>query len=652
MLLVVAAVLLLTADDRHAGKVSDGRQTIGTAVALVETGSLGLAKGAPRAVEREADCVSRYGMGASLAQLPAAFLAPLVEKRLGPGTSQPLFLLAPLAGVLLAAAAAGGVARLAGASTAAQGLAVLLAGLGSPLGAYATSDFSEALQAASLGGALALALGSARTEDRGTAGGRAFGAGLAAGAALLLKSSLVVVAPFLLLPLLAASPLRPRRLLGAAAGALAPAGTWLAFELHRFGRPFAGYEGEGFTHPVLDGLWRLLAGPNRGLLIFFPAAVLAAAGIHRVLRRPADGPLRLAAAGSALAALAILGTAAAWWAWHGVGGWGPRLLVPAVPLLAPWAALVAARWEQEPRRAFAALSIALNVGPLLAHPALVDTYVANCRRAPLTPALEKEVPSLAIEPDDAGRPSVSPEQVLAKVPMASPHLLYPWFAAATAAGSPEKTAARLARPPWYERRPDLGPRLVPFPPELAAILAPPLRWNVFGRSFVTGVSDPASGSVYLLSLAGQVARAHETGRLEQGLALAGKLASLHPAEESDALLLESLRLLGRVEMAAAVLGSLPEERATSPSVLVVRALVARDRGDASLAVAAATAAAPYFPGTALSRDAERPAAWPKTFSALTRPLAPEPASPAGRRARRVTPASGDRHPFARRRVST
>ena len=201
-------------------------------------------------------------------------------------------------------------------------------------------------------------------------------------------------------------------------------------------------------------------------------------------------------------------------------------------------------------------------------------------------------------------------------------MVYPWFAAASAAGSAEKTAERLARPPWYDRHPELGPRLVPFPPELAAILAPPLRWSFFGRSFASGLSDPACGSVYLVSLADQVARAHETGRLTRALELAEKLAALHPAEESDALLLESLRLLGRKELAASFLASLSPERATGPAVLAVRALIARDRGDAAFAERAASAIAPFFPGTLLAREADRPAAWPRTFAALTRPLEP------------------------------
>ncbi len=621
-LLAVAAALLLTADDRHAGKVSDGRQTIGTAVAIVETGELGIGKGAPRAFEREADAVSRYGMGASLAQLPAAAAAPAVESAFGPGASQPLFLLAPLAGVLLAAAAAGGIARLAGASTSLQGLAVLFASLGGPLGSYATSDFSEALQAAALAGALLLALGAARESDPRASRRRAFGAGLAAGAALLVKSSLAVVAPALLLPLLAASALRGRRLAAAAAGAVLPVAAWVAFELHRFGRLFSGYEGEGFTHPLPEGLWRLLVGPNRGLVLFFPAVLLAAAALSKALLRQGDAPIRLAAAGSAIAFVALLVTAAAWWAWHGVGGWGPRLLVPAVPFLAPWAALAAEGLGTGGRRAVAVLSVALSLPPLLVHPSLVDTYVANCRRAPLTPGLERQLPALAVGPDDAGRPSVSPESVLAKEPLASPFLLYPWYAAASAPRSAESRAERLARPPWYGRRPGLGPRLVPFPPELADVVAPPLRWSFFGRALGRGAADPASFAVYLASLTEQVGRAHETGRLERGLELARKLARLDPAEGSDALLLESLRLLRRTDAFRAALAALPEERASGPSVLVVRALAARDAGDLSLATRLGEAAAPYFPGTALARDGARPASWPATFAALTRPLAP------------------------------
>jgi len=36
-----------------------------------------------------------FGLGMSLAQVPAAWFAPRVEERFGPGSSQPLFIVVP-----------------------------------------------------------------------------------------------------------------------------------------------------------------------------------------------------------------------------------------------------------------------------------------------------------------------------------------------------------------------------------------------------------------------------------------------------------------------------------------------------------------------------------------------------------------------------
>ena len=591
---------------------------IETAVAVAETGGIGLAKGAPRTVEREDDAVSRYGFGMPLAQLPAAFLAPRVEKAFGPGASQPLFLLAPFAAVLLAAAAAGAVARGASAGPGAAALGVLLTGLGSPLAAYASSDWSESLQAAALGGALALSLASARAGAVRSSALLAAAAGAAAGSAVLVKSSLAAAAPFLLLPLLAARPGRGMRFGAALLGASSPVALWLALELHRFGAPFAGYGGEGFTHPLADGLWRLLVGPNRGLLLFFPAALLAAAGLLRAFRRGTDAAVRLAALGSLAATAVLLATAATWWAWHGAGGWGPRLLVPSIPLLAPWAALAATGLSDGSRRLALALSAALNQPPLLLHPAFVDGYVANLRRPVVPEALRRELPALAVEADGEGRATAPPDQALAAVPAAAPHVTWPWYLAATLAGGPEAVAARLARPPWYEARPELGPRLVPFPPDLVPILAPPPRLGFLGRSFGRGAEDPACGAAYLTALAGQVLRAQEGRRPDRALALSERLFALRPDEEGAALHAESLRLLGRGDTARAFLAGLPPERLQRPAVLAVRALLARDRSDLAAASRLGGAAAPGVPGTALGRAPRDPASWPATFAALTR----------------------------------
>src|SRR5262249_19369205 len=100
LLAIVVGVLFVTTDDRHAGHTGDGRQMIWTAVAIAETGEIGQARGRDLAVPRGLDAVSRFGMGMTIAQVPAAWLAPRIEARLGAGASQPLFLIAPLVFVI------------------------------------------------------------------------------------------------------------------------------------------------------------------------------------------------------------------------------------------------------------------------------------------------------------------------------------------------------------------------------------------------------------------------------------------------------------------------------------------------------------------------------------------------------------------------
>lgn len=620
-LLLVAVVLALTADDRHAGKVSDGRQMIRTAVALTETGSLGQARGAPRTVPRaEGDAVARYGILPSLAQVPAALLAPGFERALGPGASQPLFVLAPFLAVLAAAALAGRAAQLLGADPRTRATAVLLAGLGSPLGAYATSDFSEPLQAACLGLAYVLALASATLADR--SGRTAAGAGAAVSLAVLTKTSLLVAAPLALLPLLAGpARTRTRRLLLAGLGSAPGLGLWAALEVHRFGALAASYGGEGFSHPALDGLWRLLVGPNKGLVLFFPATLLALLSLARALfpAAGAEPPGRLFALGALSPAAVVLLLSAGWWCWHGVGGWGPRFLVPAIPLLAPWAALATAGFAGRSRALVLAASVLLNVPPLLLHPAIPDTFIANCRRAVVTESFAGTIPAPYVLRDASGKPTVTPENVLHEVPAASPWVVTPWLLRVSASDDETLRARSLERPPWAGERPDLGPRLVPLPPEIARVLAPPPRIGFLGRGFSGAGDDPVAGTVYLDALVDQALRALQLGRPERALALSGKLSRLSRGNDAaTALQAESLRLLDRRNEAWALLESLPRERRSAPEVALAVALLARDRGDEPLARQALRLAVPAFRGTPAEAVLSRPLAeWPAGYAAMT-----------------------------------
>ncbi len=316
-----------------------------------------------------------------------------------------------------------GVGRRAGAEAAGVGRRVaILAGLAlplaTPLWGYAASDLSEPLQAASL--AVLVAAAAALRLERKAGRGWEIAAGAAAGLALLTKSLLLLPA----LPLLLAASLRPagsprfRRLPPAVfAGCSA---VWAALELSRFGRLFGGYAGEGFTHPLGDGLLRLLALPNRGLLFFAPLVLLAPAGFFTLRRRDA----LLAWAGT-LSAGSLLGAVAMWWAWDGQVGWGPRLLVPILPVLVFLAAAAmsttgGARRARRGREAVLGTAVLLGVavnllGALVPFPASTRSSRRRSRFPPSTGSTRppRTLPP-APRPHPSWRPSGSTPALLAE----------------------------------------------------------------------------------------------------------------------------------------------------------------------------------------------------------------------------------------------
>ena len=589
------AVFLLTADDRHVGIVPDGRQMVWTAVAMTESGQLGQARGRDFTYPREkGDSVSRFGMGMSLAQLPAALFAPAVERRLGPATSQPLFLLAPLALTLLAAIFAGMAARELGGG---ERIAVLLTALGSPLAGYAAMEFSEPLQAAALAAAFFCALR-----------GSGFAAGFAAGVAVLAKTSLLAVAPFALLPLLA----RREQIRRAAFGAAGPLALWLIFDIARFGRPLAGYGGERFSHPLFDGLWRLLVGVDKGMIWFFPTLLVC---IWIAVRK------RDLATGAALFTFAaLLVIAAKWWAWHGAEGWGPRLLVPAVPLLAAVAAPFIASWPGVARHGFVALSIAANVLPLIQHPTPVATLVNSST----WPVVDEATASRIADYARLGN-RVAPDGVLATIPEASAFVVYPWFIRTTW-NAPDPNG--LASPPWISRRPDIRPEVSPLPAVFTIIS--PRQWRFLGRGFAAGELQRQYAAVYDEALLDQVIRAQQLGNGREALRLAQRLDELAPSADSAVMMMESYRLLGMQPAAQDYLGSLARERRADPRINVVIALFEREKGNEESARRFLGEAARQLPGTPAALAVTRPMeTWPRSLAAMTAPPSPL-APPAGR----------------------
>lgn len=202
----------------------------------------------------------------------------------------------------------------------------LLVGGGTMLLAYAPTDLSEP------GVALAIAIGLVCLT--GARSGRRWAPALAGGAAgiavLFRTDSIVLVVPILALGIWSLGRRRTRDLAEFGV-ALAPALGLLAwYNTVRFGVPWRlGYGGQPFNHSFLAGAYGLLLSPDRGLLIFVPLTLVAAAGSRWAWQRD-----RLVTAAAIALVLVRVLFFAKWWAWDGGGAWGPRFLVPALPCLA------------------------------------------------------------------------------------------------------------------------------------------------------------------------------------------------------------------------------------------------------------------------------------------------------------------------------
>ena len=114
-----------------------------------------------------------------------------------------------------------------------------------------------------------------------------------------------------------------------------------AYDTLRFGLPWqTGYVFATFNHPLFAGLYGLLASPAAGLSLYVPLLPLALLGLWFAVRRmPVLGA-------TALSLLLIrIPFYAAWFAWQAYYVWGPRYLVPAMPVLAIGLLEIFRRWS-------------------------------------------------------------------------------------------------------------------------------------------------------------------------------------------------------------------------------------------------------------------------------------------------------------------
>lgn len=248
----------------------------------------------------------------------------------------------------------------------ATGLAVLA----SPLWVYSKDLFAEPL--AGLG--LLVFVWAAEREAREQAPRAAALCGLGLGLAVLAKTAHVVLLPGALAVLVwrwRGLPGHVTRLARFTGGLAVMLGLAVVWNVLRFGDPWAsgyGSELELWITGPLEGLAGLLVSPGRGLFTYFPAAFLALACTRASYRRAPQWTV--------FAWLSLVALLALYCRWHGWdGGWcfGPRFLVPLLPLLALvvapfFSAAPRARWARAAGWSLIGLSAAIAfTGTLVAY---------------------------------------------------------------------------------------------------------------------------------------------------------------------------------------------------------------------------------------------------------------------------------------------
>lgn len=278
---------------------------------------------------------SKYDIGMPLLAAPVVAYADDVAQRAIANryaVAAIFVMLVPALGMALTLGVVYGVAYRLGGRPRPALIVVLVAGLGTILWPYARLFFAEALTTAFLTLAFAVIILLGRRPVL-----QSLLVGLFLALAIITRAHTLIFVPAFLWLLWKHIPRSTLAyMMPALLGSLAGLGVVLWLNWLRFGAIWrTGYGDEAFALLPFGGIVGLLVSPGKSVFLYSPPLILSTILFPRFRRHfPLIAHFMLMVTASALLFYG------AWWAWHGGWVWGPRFLVPLVPLWClPWLVL-------------------------------------------------------------------------------------------------------------------------------------------------------------------------------------------------------------------------------------------------------------------------------------------------------------------------